>query len=236
MDDISLIGPIDVVHKASIETASQYEHIELHLNPRKCFLIGNDFKEFEINNCIILFTIYSHKASRFLGCWLGNVDEITENLEKIAKKLQSISELEIEKHIKFFILKICYSGKITHLLRSTAPSLSNVSRRSFNQLRATFIASLLEVNPELIRAHLFLSSQFGGVGLTKSSILCQAAFAGGCKNFIFEFLNREDSHLLNPFSNFLFDLDIAINKIAPEMWCQCFPDSVQEIPQRNLVN
>ncbi|KAL0207283.1 hypothetical protein P9112_011911 [Eukaryota sp. TZLM1-RC] len=243
MDDISLISPFDVVQKASNEIAEQYEIIGLHLNPKKCLLIGNNFKEFKINNCKIPFTNYSQEAFRFLGYWLGNVDEIIRNLNEIGAKLgtelQLISELEIDKHIKFFILKTCYSGKITHLLRLTAPSLSIDFCRSFNQLRAAFFASLLEVNPELIRAHLFSSSQFGGVGFTKSSILCQAAFLGGGKNFIFEFLNRfpEDIHLLNPsFSKYLYDLDVAINKIAPEIWCQCFPDSVQEIPPRNLVN
>ncbi|KAL0208536.1 hypothetical protein P9112_011123 [Eukaryota sp. TZLM1-RC] len=188
----------------------------------------------------------NRKLSVEAGTFLNDFPKmvhITRNLNEIGAKLgtelQLISELEIEKHIKFFILKICYSGKITHLLRSTAPSLSIDFCRSFNQLRATFFASLLEVNPELIRAHLFSSSQFGGVGFTKSSILCQAAFMGGGKNFIFEFLNRfpEDIHLLSPsFSKYLYDLDVAINKIAPEIWCQCFPDSVQEIPPRNLVN
>ncbi|KAL0219932.1 hypothetical protein P9112_005585 [Eukaryota sp. TZLM1-RC] len=242
MDDISLIGPFSVVQKASKEIAEQYEIIGLHLDPKKCLLIGNDFKEFKINNCKFPFTNYSQEAFRFLKCWLGNADEITKNLNEIVVKLgnelQLISELEIEKHIKFSILKICYSGKNTHLLKSTAPSLSIDFCQSFNQLRATFFAFLLEVNPELIRAHLFSSSQFGGVGFTKSSILCQAAFVGGGKNFIFEFLNRfpEDIHLLSPsFSKYLYDLDVAIDKIAPQIWCQCFPESVQEIPPRNLV-
>ncbi|KAL0220135.1 hypothetical protein P9112_005788 [Eukaryota sp. TZLM1-RC] len=230
MDDISLIDPFSVVQKASNEIAEQYEIIGLHLNPKKCLSIGNDFKEYKINNCKIPFTNYSHEAFRFLGYWLRNVDEITKNLNEVVAKLCNelplISELEIEIHIKFFILKIL-------------PSLSIDFCRSFNQLRATFFASSQEVNPELIRAQLFSSSQFGGVGFTKSSILCQAAFVGGGKNFIFEFVNRfpEDIHLLSPsFSKYLFDLDVAINKIAPQIWCQCFPDSVQEIPPRNLVN
>ncbi|KAL0206349.1 hypothetical protein P9112_001656 [Eukaryota sp. TZLM1-RC] len=99
MDDISLIGPFDVVQKASNEIAEQYEIIGLHLNPKKCLLIGNNFKAIKINNCKIPFTNYSQEAFRFLGCWLGNVDEITRNLNEISAKLgtelQLISELEI---------------------------------------------------------------------------------------------------------------------------------------------
>ncbi|KAL0227059.1 hypothetical protein P9112_014383 [Eukaryota sp. TZLM1-RC] len=105
MDDISLIGPFDVVQKASNEIAEQYEIIGLHLNPKKCLLIGNNFKEFKINNCKIPFTNYSQEAFRFLGCWLKNVDEITRNLNEIGAKLgtelQLISELEIEKQKSF---------------------------------------------------------------------------------------------------------------------------------------
>ncbi|KAL0215118.1 hypothetical protein P9112_007302 [Eukaryota sp. TZLM1-RC] len=123
--------------------------------------------------------------------------------------------------------------------RLTGHLLSIDFSRSLNQLRASSFASLSEANPELIRADLFSSSQFGGVGFTTSSILCQASLVGGGKNCIFEFHNRfpEHIHLLTPsFSKHLYDLDVAINKIAPEIWCQCFPDSVQEIPPRNLVN
>ncbi|KAL0205587.1 hypothetical protein P9112_000894 [Eukaryota sp. TZLM1-RC] len=103
MDDISLIGPFDVVQKASNEIPGQYKITGLHLNPKKCLLIGNDFKDFKINNCKIPFTKYSQEAVRSLGFWLGNVDEITkkfnELVAKLGNELQLISELEIEKHI-----------------------------------------------------------------------------------------------------------------------------------------
>ncbi|KAL0226189.1 hypothetical protein P9112_013513 [Eukaryota sp. TZLM1-RC] len=115
MDDISLIGPFGVVQYASNEIAEQYEIIGLHLNPKKCLLNGNDFNEFKVNNCKIPFTNYSQEAFRFLGCWLGNVDKITINLDEIGAKLGTelhlISELGIEKHITFYFKNLLLRKK-----------------------------------------------------------------------------------------------------------------------------
>ncbi|KAL0219394.1 hypothetical protein P9112_005047 [Eukaryota sp. TZLM1-RC] len=53
----------------------------------------------------------------------------------------------------------------------------------------------------MLKSHLFSSANLGGIGFTKSSILCQSAFLGGGKNFIYEFSRRfpDDSHLLVPY-------------------------------------
>ncbi|KAL0210955.1 hypothetical protein P9112_009253 [Eukaryota sp. TZLM1-RC] len=98
------------------------------------------------------------------------------------------------------MLKICYTGRITHILRSCAPSIALDFCRSFNSLRTEFFADLLDVEPGMLKSHLFSSANLGGIGFTKSSILCQSAFLGGGKNFIYEFSRRfpDDSHLLVP--------------------------------------
>ncbi|KAL0210173.1 hypothetical protein P9112_010257 [Eukaryota sp. TZLM1-RC] len=185
----------------------------------------------------------TNKLFKFLGCWLGNLDEIYSQLnnllEKFDKDLSFIAECDIEKHIKFFILKICYSGKFTHILRSTPPSVSLNFCRSFNKLRVKFFSFLLEVNESLIRSHVFCSADLGGIGFTKSSILCKAAFLGGGKNFVFEFFQRFpfDVHLINGESNFyLNQLQFELQNLPSDIWIQCFPQNVQEIPTRSLPN
>ncbi|KAL0214568.1 hypothetical protein P9112_006752 [Eukaryota sp. TZLM1-RC] len=52
----------------------------------------------------------------------------------------------------------------------------------------------------MLKNHLFSSANLGGIGFSKSSILCQSAFLGGGKNSNCEFSGRfpEDSHLLVP--------------------------------------
>ncbi|KAL0226249.1 hypothetical protein P9112_013573 [Eukaryota sp. TZLM1-RC] len=137
------------------------------------------------------------------------------------------------------MLKICYTGRITHILRSCAPSIALDFCRSFNSLRTEFFADLLDVEPGMLKSHLFSSANLGGIGFTKSSILCQSAFLGGGKNFIYEFSRRfpDDSHLLVPnCSPYLYELSCELEKLPPQIWTKCFPQSIQEIPNRSLFN
>ncbi|KAL0210161.1 hypothetical protein P9112_010245 [Eukaryota sp. TZLM1-RC] len=91
----------------------------------------------------------------------------------------------------------------------------------------------------MLKSHLFSSANLGGIGFTKSSILCQSAFLGGGKNFIYEFSRRfpDDSHLLVPnCSPYLYELSYELEKLPPQIWTKCFPQSIQEIPNRSLFN
>ncbi|KAL0227261.1 hypothetical protein P9112_014585 [Eukaryota sp. TZLM1-RC] len=245
MDDISLIGSFDLLELVAQEIADSYENIGLHLNASKCLLIGSSAQDLVINDCIVPFTNNRSDAFKFLRCWLGNVPQIQNELQVILEKmkieLESISALDIEKHIKFFMLKICYTGRITHISRSCAPSIALDFCRSFNSVRTEFFADLLDVEPRMLKSHLFLfsSANLGGIGFTKSSILCQSAFLGGGKNFIYEFSRRfpDDSHLLVPNSSpYLYELSCELEKLPPQIWTKCFPQSIQEIPNRSLFD
>ncbi|KAL0226181.1 hypothetical protein P9112_013505 [Eukaryota sp. TZLM1-RC] len=234
MDDISFIGSFELLELVAQEIADSYENIGLHLNASKCLLIGSSAQYLVINDSIVPLSNYSSDAFKFLGCWLGIVPQIHNELQVILEKmkieLDSISSLDIEKHIKFFMLKIGYTGRITHILRSCAPSIALDFCRSFNSLRTEFFADLLDVEPGI---------KFGGIGFTKSSILCQSAFLGGGKNFIYEFSRRfpDDSHLLVPnCSPYLYELSCELEKLPPQIWTKCFPQSIQEIPNRSLFN
>ncbi|KAL0207621.1 hypothetical protein P9112_012249 [Eukaryota sp. TZLM1-RC] len=106
MDDISLIGSFDLLELVAQEIADPYENIGLYLNASKCLLIGSSAQDLVINDSIVPFTNYSSDAVKFLGCWLGNVPQIQNELqvilEKMKTELDSISSLDIEKQIKFF--------------------------------------------------------------------------------------------------------------------------------------
>ncbi|KAL0222909.1 hypothetical protein P9112_002299 [Eukaryota sp. TZLM1-RC] len=243
INDITLIGSFDLLELVAQEIADSYKNIGLYLNASKCLLIGSSAQDLVINDSIVPFTNYSSDAFKFLGCWLGNVPQIQNELQVILEKmkieLDSISSLDIEQHIKFFMLKICYTGRITHILRSCAPSIALDFCRSFNSLRTEFFADLLDVEPGMLKSHLFFSSNLGGIGFTKSSILCQSAFLGGGKYFIYEFSRRfpDDSHLLVPdCSPYLYELSCELEKLPPQIWTKCFPQSIQEIPNRSLFN
>ncbi|KAL0210728.1 hypothetical protein P9112_009026 [Eukaryota sp. TZLM1-RC] len=141
-----------------------------------------------------------------------------------------LSDLDIEKHLKFFFLRICYSGKFTHILRSTSPSISLEFCKIFNELRTKFLANLLDIDYSFLRSHIFCSTELGGLDFHKSKYLCKAAFISGGKNFVFEFLKRfpENQHLIECCSE--------IECISPHIWSNCFPADIQEIPPRSLIS
>ncbi|KAL0209545.1 hypothetical protein RCL1_008383 [Eukaryota sp. TZLM3-RCL] len=103
MDDISLIGPLELLKKASSEVSNLYASIGLFLNPEKCFLIGRETETLLINEVSVPFVNYSSDAFRFLGCWLGNSSKVLDELQKLLSninfELDAISRVVVEKHI-----------------------------------------------------------------------------------------------------------------------------------------
>ncbi|KAL0227004.1 hypothetical protein P9112_014328 [Eukaryota sp. TZLM1-RC] len=243
MDDISLVASFDLLQLVAQKIADSYQNIGLHLNASKCLLIGSSAQDLVINDSVVPITNYSSDAFKFFGCLLENAPQIQNELQVILEKmkieLDSISSLDLEKHIEFFMLKICYTGRMTHILRSCTPSIAIDFCRSFNSLRTEFFADLLDVEPGMLKNHSFSSANLGGIGFTKSSILCQSAFLGGGKNFIYEFCRgfADDSHLSVPScSPYLNELSCELDRLPPQIWTKCFPQSIQEIPNRSNFN
>ncbi|KAL0231030.1 hypothetical protein GEMRC1_010435 [Eukaryota sp. GEM-RC1] len=197
MDDISFIAPFETIQAISAEAATLYEEIGSNLDIQKCFVIGKEPKLLTIRSIEVPFISYSTSSFRFLGCFFLKKEDIVKNLDdylfSIQQELDKIKVIEIEKHLKFFMLKICYSGKMTHLLRSLAPELSYDFCRTFSKFRTDFLSFLLQVNPNILNNHTFSSPYLGGLGFTSSKWWTIAAFNGGGKNFVFEFCNRDPS-------------------------------------------
>ncbi|KAL0229300.1 hypothetical protein GEMRC1_013919 [Eukaryota sp. GEM-RC1] len=155
------------------------------------------------------------------------------------KELDQIKGLQLEKHLKFFMLKICYSGKVTHLLRSLPPVLTYNFCRSFNKIRTDFLALLLSVDPAALNNHIFSDPHLGGIGFTSSKWWTKSAFNGGGKNFVFEFCRRYPSkeHLLVSASSFfLVNLRSELSPITSDIWQTCFPADICEIPERCVTS
>ncbi|KAL0246897.1 hypothetical protein GEMRC1_008103 [Eukaryota sp. GEM-RC1] len=144
MDDISFIAPMSTLRIIANQAADLYDAIALQLNVQKCFLIAKIPVTLIVNSLEVPFVNYLSSSFRFLGCYLGSHDNIVKDLnvylDSMGKELDQIKELQLEKHVKFFMLKICYSGKVTHLLRSLPPVLTYNFCRSFNKIRTDFLA------------------------------------------------------------------------------------------------
>ncbi|KAL0222299.1 hypothetical protein RCL1_002153 [Eukaryota sp. TZLM3-RCL] len=148
MDDIFMIGTRHDLGAAAAFAFQEFNKIGLSLNAKKCLMIGRTSCNFLIDSQPVTFVNYRSEAFRFLGCFLGDKTNKTSIAVLLTQKLESINsdeiaQLEIQLHLKFFILKICYSGKVPHLLRSTSPELSLPFFQSFNQIRTEFLSELL---------------------------------------------------------------------------------------------
>ncbi|KAL0246825.1 hypothetical protein GEMRC1_008031 [Eukaryota sp. GEM-RC1] len=243
MDDISFIAPMSTLSINANQAADLYDAIGLQLNVQKCFLIAKVPATLIVNSLEVPFVNYLSSSFRFLGCYLGSHDNIVKDLnvylDSMRKELDQIKELQLEKHLKFFMLKICYSGKVTHLLRSLPPVLTYNFCRSFNKIRTDFLAFLLSVDPAALNNHIFSDPHLGGIGFTSSKWWTKSAFIGGGKNFVFEFCRRypsQENLLVSTNSFFLVNLRSELSLISSDLWQTCFPADICEIPERCVTS
>ncbi|KAL0228692.1 hypothetical protein GEMRC1_013312 [Eukaryota sp. GEM-RC1] len=243
MDDISFIALMSTLRIIANQAADLHDAIGLQLNVQKCYLIAKVPVTLVVNSLEVPFVNYLSSSFRFLGCYLGShgniVKDLNVYLDSMRKELDQIKELQLEKHLKFFMLKICYSGKVTHLLRSLPPVLTYNFCRSFNKIRTDFLAFLLSVDLAALNNHIFSDPHLGGIGFTSSKWWTKSAFIGGGKNFVFEFCRRypsQENLLVSTSSFFLVNLRSELSLISPDLWQTCFPGDICEIPERCVTS
>ncbi|KAL0214884.1 hypothetical protein P9112_007068 [Eukaryota sp. TZLM1-RC] len=244
MDDVVLIGDLNIVKQATVCFKELFTKIGLRLNLLKCVLLSNSPVSTIVDGIEIQAKLYSIDAIRHLGSFLGNNDEITkklfEKLNSISEKIDRMMNLDIQKHIKFTIIRLCFSSNFNHIFRSNNPLVTRPLAQKFNELRAKVLSQLLGCKMFQIPDHAYLSPHYGGLGWTKASILTSCAFVGGCRNAIFEFYERfadwEDL-LMTTQSSTVFALNEEISKIDVKKWGRCFPQSFNgNIPEKNVLN
>ncbi|KAL0214834.1 hypothetical protein P9112_007018 [Eukaryota sp. TZLM1-RC] len=148
--------------------------------------------------------------------------------------------LDIQKHIKFAIIRLCFSSNFNHIFRYTKPLVTRPLAQKFNELRAKVLSQLLGCKMFQIPDHAYISPDHGGLGWSKASILTSCAFVGGCRNAIVEFSERfadwEDL-LITTQSSIVFALNEETSTIDVEKWGRCFPQSYNgNIPEKNVLN
>ncbi|KAL0206801.1 hypothetical protein P9112_012512 [Eukaryota sp. TZLM1-RC] len=119
---------------------------------------------------------------------------------------------------------------------TTSPVSSSVSR-DYKELQSV-LEELDDENKEL-RRPIMQDSEAHLEPSEYCFYLCKAAFIGGGKNFIYEFLNRfpEKIHLIeNCGSSYLISLQQEIETLSPNIWAQCFPSDIVELPSRSLLS
>ncbi|KAL0205779.1 hypothetical protein P9112_001086 [Eukaryota sp. TZLM1-RC] len=84
MDDISIIGPIDSLRKIAKVVQQCFYETGLSLNISKCLLIGKEPAELIVDDLIVPFINYYESGFRFLGCYIGNFDEIRNQFSSLS--------------------------------------------------------------------------------------------------------------------------------------------------------
>ncbi|KAL0218920.1 hypothetical protein P9112_004573 [Eukaryota sp. TZLM1-RC] len=239
-DDLSLIGPLSLLQHGLQHFVILSKQIGLDIKLPKCFIIGNQNAEVAFNETIIKYVDYEEDAIRFLGSYFGNCEKVksilTGILGKIEEQLLAIQDLEIDKHLAFSVLNVCFGSKINHLLRSLSPTISHDFARQFNTLRSNFLGNLVEICPSEIPYHAIFSPKFAGVGFSKAEYLCKIAFIGGMKKFLFEWKLRFDHITLNESHLLLISLEHMVQELPVDVWNKCFPSSLPSVPSRSFTN
>ncbi|KAL0235688.1 hypothetical protein GEMRC1_002270 [Eukaryota sp. GEM-RC1] len=109
---------------------------------------------------------------------------------------------------------------ILRFLRSIPPDISREVAPKFNEIRTKFLGNLVETDSTKLPYHAFFSASFGGVGFSSAEYLCQSAYLGGLKNFLFEFRLRFSdvfSQIIAQNSVWLRPLDSVIQNLSADI-------------------
>ncbi|KAL0222092.1 hypothetical protein RCL1_001946 [Eukaryota sp. TZLM3-RCL] len=207
MDDISLIGSPYDLDQAAVFAFHEFESLGLSLNAKKCLLIGRSSANFNTNSETVSFVNYSSEAFRFLGCFLGNKESISDKLNirlnEIHVELDTVSKLDIEILHPEDLLFL--EGSKFQFLREHIFCSLDLGGVGFTKTKVLSKAALIGSGKNFVFE---FSSRF-------SPDL--ALLSSNC-------------------SPFLLALEHEINTLPLDVWTKCFPIEVQENPVKYLSN
>ncbi|KAL0217470.1 hypothetical protein RCL1_008051 [Eukaryota sp. TZLM3-RCL] len=177
MDDLTLLGRPEDLKAALPVFASIAAEVGFMLNAKNSILNNIDIPKVDFRN----------DALRLLGAYIGFNDKVKELLDSLLdsfeNELNTATNFNISKQLKFTFLRCCYSSKFNHIFRSCPPSTALQFAQGYTVLRTKFVANLINVDEHNIHTHAFSSFNLGGIGLTKASVLVKSAFLGEIAEF-----------------------------------------------------
>ncbi|KAL0217267.1 hypothetical protein RCL1_007848 [Eukaryota sp. TZLM3-RCL] len=243
MDDLTLLGRPEDLKAALPVFASIAAEVGLMLNAKKClFVCQEDVEAPILNNIDIPKVDFRNDALRLLGAYIGFNEKVKELLDSLLdsfeNELNTVTNFNISKQLKFTFLRCCYSSKFNHIFRSCPPSTALQFAQRYNVLRTKFVANLINVDEHNTHTHAFSSFNLGGIGLTKASVLVKSAFLGGLRNFLFEFkLRFPNEDIENSSAPFLLEGKKLVDSLPEDTWARLFSftSEVKEKKMSNLV-
>ncbi|KAL0213539.1 hypothetical protein RCL1_007165 [Eukaryota sp. TZLM3-RCL] len=123
MDDLTLLGRPEDLKAALPVFASIAAEVGLMLNAKKClFVCQEDVEAPILNNIDIPKVDFRNDALRLLGAYIGFNEKVKELLDSLLdsfeNELNTVTNFNISKQLKFTFLRCCYSSKFNHIFRS----------------------------------------------------------------------------------------------------------------------
>jgi hypothetical protein len=200
LDDGTIIGDIDDVHKVFELIQNEGPALGLHLNVRKneiwwpCRASPDPFPD-EVDRV-------DNAGVKLLGAPIGTKDFTTDFVRKKLKALDDVSKLlrEVDNaQVEFGLFRGCLSyNKINHLLRTCPPELLDVALEKFDDHFQNMVAEILRVSclSEDQWEQASLPVKLAGLGVNQTKVIAGPAYIGSCcltKDLVAALLKRDPS-------------------------------------------
>jgi len=184
LDDGTIIGHKDDVHKVFLLIQEEGPRLGLHLNVQKNEIwwpnrAGDD--PFPAGVVRV-----ENTGVKLLGAPIGTREYTTkfvtkklEALRKVCEKLEAVDDAQIE----FGLFRGCLAyNKINHLLRTCPPDVIGPAVKLFDDHFQEILEKILRVPclPEAVWEHASLPTRYSGLGVTQTKTVAGPAYIGSC--------------------------------------------------------
>ena len=176
-DDVSLLGPPDLIGQALPKLVEGFRECGLQLNQQKCELFYPKAPSCSWAEGMIRSTVGTNLLGRAIGTKKFISDAYVQLVQSDENLLRGIKELK-STQCAFLLLSQCANTKIHHILCLSPPDETAPAASLHDERIASTLAQILGLDhlPEQSRRQAVLQLSSGGLGLSTSSGIQQAAF------------------------------------------------------------
>ena len=216
LDDGTIIGDVEDVHKVFQLIEKEGPALGLHLNVKKneiwwpCRASPDPFPK-EVDRV-------DNAGVKLLGAPIGTRDFTTDFVKKKLKALNDVHKLlrEVDNaQVEFGLFRGCLSyNKINHLLRTCPPDLLQDALGKFDDQFQNMVAEILRV-PCLTEDQWDQASlpvRFAGLGVNQTRAIAGSAYVGSCaltKDLVAALLEQDSSSMMPGVSELLTSHETA---------------------------
>ena len=236
LDDGTIIGSVEDVHRVFLLIEQEGPALGLHLNVKKNEIwwpsrAGSDPFPADVDRV-------DNAGVKLLGAPIGTRDFTTDFVKKKLKALDDVCKAlrEVDNaQVEFGLFRGCLSyNKINHLLRTCPPDLLQDALGKFDDHFQNIVAEILRVPclPEDQWEQASLPVKFAGLGVNQTKVIAGSAYIGSCaltKDLVAALLGEDTSSYEPPEVSELLSAHETATGIAHDFPTLCTKQSVQQL-------